>query len=50
MKALMEWVPDVSWEDYLKEIVEKQNKMVEEIVNGYEEGKMENIKIFQTEN
>ena len=45
MKALMEWVPDVSWEDYLKEKVEKQNKMVEEIVNGYEEGKMENIKM-----
>lgn len=45
MKALMEWVPDVSWEDYLKEKVEKQNKMAEEIVNGYEEGKMENIKM-----
>ena len=29
----------------IKRKVEKQNKMVEEIVNGYEEGKMENIKM-----
>jgi hypothetical protein len=43
IKDMLTWIPAISWEDFLKEKTDAQNKMIDKIVSGYEEGKMEDM-------
>lgn len=43
IKDILTWIPAKSWEEFYKEKMDEQDKMLDDIVAGYEEGKMENM-------